>query len=315
MRPLVLLSSFLLFLLRASASDTAYKTSISFYSSGYKLQGDLILPKRPGPVPVVVFLVGSGPNTSHRSDYRRMLEEAFEKQLLPEGVGLFYFDKRGVAPSEGKWQETDFYGRADDAKAAIDALKTLPEIDPARIGLAGHSQGGWIAQVAAARYPQDVAFIVSLAGPTFSVRKQVLNDVQSQYRCQGLDSVVVHRKAARKTFATFAFTSMAPLYPQWRQLKVIGGFDPAREIKALRCPTLYLFGENDRLVYPQWGIEHLEQIFPGGLPPHIEYRVIPGANHGFVLADFCYNGYWKERPYSPVFLATLKEWVTKQALR
>jgi predicted peptidase len=40
-----------------------------------------------------------------------------------------------------------------------------------RLYIVGHSQGGWIVQVALANYPTVFAGGISMAGPTFSVRK------------------------------------------------------------------------------------------------------------------------------------------------
>jgi uncharacterized protein len=52
---------------------------------------------------------------------------------------------------------------ADDALAGVGFLKRKAGIDPARIGLLGHSEGGLIASIAAQRSP-DVAFVVMM-GP------------------------------------------------------------------------------------------------------------------------------------------------------
>lgn len=294
------------------AADTTYSSSVRFKSGSFLLDGQLLLPKAAGKVPVLVFLVGSGGETSHRNIYRLMLQENFEKQFLPQGIALFYFDKRGVGASEGKWYETDFYERADDAKAAIDYLKTLPEIDTTRIGVVGHSQGGWIAQIAAARYPKDVAFMVSLAGPTFGVKEQLANDTESQLRCKGVPAQKAHRKAGFKATSILTVTSLIPANPVWKQLKVIRSFSPEREIKALSQPALFLFAENDALVYPQRSIAYLNRIYGGKIPSHIEYKTIAGTNHGFHLADLCYSGPWKDKPFSPEFQETLREWVLKQ---
>lgn len=298
----------------SQASDTAYSSQVHFRSGSYILNGQLLLPQRTARVPAIVFLVGSG-EASYRTHYRTMLEEAFEKQFLPQGVALLYFDKRGIGGSQGKWYESDFYERADDAKAAIDFLKTLPEIDASRIGVVGHSQGGWIAQIVAARYPKDVAFMVSLAGPTFSVRDQLTNDFESQFRCKGMPAARAHRKAGVKAAAVLGITSLLPINPAWRQLKEIRSFTPRHEIKTLSCPSFFLFAENDALVYPQKSIDRLNRIFGNKILAHMEVKTIAGANHGFHLTEFCYAGAWKARPLSPEFLSTLKDWVLRQVNR
>ena len=53
-----------------------------------------------------------------------------------------------------------------DQLTGVDYLKTLPYVDPARIGLLGHSEGGMIAPLVAARSSQPaIAFVIALAGP------------------------------------------------------------------------------------------------------------------------------------------------------
>src|SRR5690606_15089673 len=64
---------------------------------------------------------------------------------------------------------------AEDALAAIRYLQEREEVSRNHVGVVGHSQGGWVAQLAAARSP-DVAFVVLLAGPSQTVKEQILTD-------------------------------------------------------------------------------------------------------------------------------------------
>jgi hypothetical protein len=57
---------------------------------------------------------------------------------------------------------------ATDAYAAVTYLKGRKEIDPKRIGICGHSEGGIIAPMVAAEYSADIGFIILLAGPGIS---------------------------------------------------------------------------------------------------------------------------------------------------
>ena len=64
------------------------------------------------------------------------------------GFATLAFDKRGTGESEGKYLQ-NFHVLSDDVVAAVRWLRTQPEIDGNRIHLAGFSQGGWIAPLAA----------------------------------------------------------------------------------------------------------------------------------------------------------------------
>jgi len=296
----------------AVATDTVFSRAVRFTSQGYELHGQLLLPQRNNRVPVIIFLVGSGGNSSYRTNYKRFLHENLELQFLPEGIALFYFDKRGVGASEGKWYETDFHQRADDAKAAIDYLKTLPEVDTTKIGVMGHSQGGWIAQLVAANHPKEVCFMVSLAGPTYGVKKQVINDFESDLVCRGAGKQRAHKKAVRRFTLVNLLVGLAPIKPEWQQLKRIRNYNAAFAVQQLQQPSIFYYAENDALVYPAWALDELKRIFPDGVPGNMEHLTIAGADHGFLLSELCYKGPKKQLRYAPQFQQHLKAWVMRQ---
>ena len=179
----------------SQTNNKIIRKEIQFENGEYTLFGELLNPSTSKKNPVLIFLVGSGPNSSHRTNYKDFLTKLFEEQLIDQNVAFLYFDKKGVGKSTGKWYKFDFYERAEDVKAAIEFLKTVPNIDTNRIGIVGHSQGGWIAQIAAAKYPNDIKTVLSLNGATFNVKTQLVNDYQSEYTCLGLDSLIANKKA------------------------------------------------------------------------------------------------------------------------
>src|SRR5690606_40397070 len=60
------------------------------------------------PISAIIFLLGSGGYSSHSRDYKTFLDFFLESPLNDQDVSFLYFDKRGVAPSEGKWFKTTF---------------------------------------------------------------------------------------------------------------------------------------------------------------------------------------------------------------
>lgn len=99
------------------------RTNITFDNGRFTLHGELVLPDTAQNAPVLIFLVGSGANSSHRTLYKNFVKVNLEQLFLEEGFALLYFDKRGVGRSQGAWQRTNLYERADDAMAAIDFFK------------------------------------------------------------------------------------------------------------------------------------------------------------------------------------------------
>ena len=90
-------------------------------------------------------------------------------------------------------------GRADNIYAAVRSFVGHPSIDPGRIGLVGHSQGGWVVVQGASQH-EDIAFFVSLVGPTSSVWRNVENYRWHILRCQGYNGSELDQKvtAARE---------------------------------------------------------------------------------------------------------------------
>jgi pimeloyl-ACP methyl ester carboxylesterase len=150
------------------SADVPYDVEeVTFTNGDVTLAGTLTLPPTPGPHPAVVLVSGSGPQNRDESlgggiaiRPFRLLADA----LTPAGVAVLRYDDRGVGESTGVFSEATVNDFATDAEAAIAYLLTREEIDPAQIGLLGHSEGGLVAAMLGARN-DDLAFIIALAGP------------------------------------------------------------------------------------------------------------------------------------------------------
>ena len=108
-----------------------------------ELRSRLVLPLGEPPFPAVVLVHGSG------------AESAVDTYSMPylfaaHGIATLVYDKRGTGGSTGKYNQ-NFHLLSDDTVAVAEWLRERPEIDPDRIHLAGYSQGGWIAPLAASK--------------------------------------------------------------------------------------------------------------------------------------------------------------------
>lgn len=138
--------------------------SLSVRNGAVTLAGTLTRPDEPrGPVPAVVLLTGSGPQNRDEEIFGFKVFATIADHLTRQGIAVYRYDDRGVGESTGTMATTTAEDFAGDALAAVARLKTMAGIDPARIGLVGHSEGGTVAAIAAAR-STDVGFIVMLAG-------------------------------------------------------------------------------------------------------------------------------------------------------
>lgn len=201
----------------------------------------LTLPPGRGPFPAVAMVHGAGPQG--REEFQ--VFAAFCAQL---GVAVIADDKRGVGESRGVYPgerataaTIDILAR--DAQAEARYLRTIPQVDPKRIGLLGDSQAGWIIALAAAREPA-VRWAVAFAGPTVSVDE---SDLWGSLAGQG---------------------SAPPSEPFPKILAAVraagpGGFDPAPFLRRLSIPVFWVFGDDDRNVPTQLCVERLQQLQAG----------------------------------------------------
>ncbi len=134
-------------------------------AEGVELAGTLTLPSGPGPHPVVITMTGSGPQDRNESLKPITTLEPFAvlaDALTSAGVGVLRYDDRGVGGSTGDYGAATVQDLAEDARAAIDYLETRDDVDPQRIGLFGHSEGGLYAAMLGASDPR-VAWIGMMA--------------------------------------------------------------------------------------------------------------------------------------------------------
>lgn len=226
-----------------SVQARASRTQGGFFLSGeVRLSYRLDLPARTGRVPAVVFGHGSG--RQHKGSCR-FLADGF----LSRGFATLCYDKRGVGESSGRFVlvgTTDsipvFDELGSDLAAGVEFLRSHPEIDPARIGLAGVSQAGWIVPVAAAK--SKPAFMVLLVGPTVSV------GVENFY-----SRVVEHGVA-----------TVDEGYRQLPSFNGFHGFDPKPVLEQLDVPGLWLLGGDDRSIPTPATVRILDQLTAAGRP-------------------------------------------------
>ncbi|HMP01285.1 MAG TPA: alpha/beta fold hydrolase [Gemmatales bacterium] len=143
-------------------------------ASGVKLAGTLTIPEGSGPFPAVILISGSGPQNRDEEILGHKPFWVIADHLTRRGFAVLRYDDRGVAKSTGDFKSATSADFSTDAEAAFDFLRTRTDIDGRKIGFAGHSEGGLIAPMVAARRP-EVAFLVLLAGPGMT-GKEILKD-------------------------------------------------------------------------------------------------------------------------------------------
>jgi len=127
------------------------------------LAGTLTLPRGSGPFPVALMITGSGLQDRDETVFGHHPFLIWADYLTRRGIAVLRVDDRTIGGSTGDVKNATSADFATDVEAGVAYLKSRPDIDKRRIGLIGHSEGGVIAPMVAAK-DSSIAFIVLLAG-------------------------------------------------------------------------------------------------------------------------------------------------------
>ncbi|HEY1753364.1 MAG TPA: alpha/beta hydrolase [Caulobacteraceae bacterium] len=318
---------------------------VAFEDAGahVKLAGTLTLPKGDGPFPAVVLIAGSGPNTRNEPLLGHQVFLVLADYLTRHGIAVLRYDKRGTGVSGGDYGKATTADFADDAEAAAAYLRGRKEIDPRHVGLIGHSEGGLIAPMVAAR-DADVAFVVMMAGPGVDgydilteqgrliAKAMGLTDAmvaQSQALREQMFDVVRHEKdpqaAAAKlkaiadAYADAHGASRAGMEAQAAAVdsdwfRFFYDYDPAPTLAKVHCPVLALIGSKDLQVPADQNLPPIRAALAHN--PDAEVEELPGLNHLFQTATTGSPGEYIqiEETIAPIALETITGWIVRHAV-
>lgn len=308
-----------------------------------KAQGDtlaatLTVPPGKGPFPAVLLIAGSGPHDRDESLLGHKPFLVLADYLTRKGIVVLRADKRGLGKSTGDYASATTADFATDAEAGVAYLKTRSEVDPHRIGLIGHSEGGIIAPMVAAQ-DHTIAFIVMMAGSGLPGAQVIVDQMlliseaggvpreqaeKSAERERELLSLVVNEKdeavlqkelrenLAGQTPDPQIDAQIKSLTSPWYRYFL--AYDPAVALRRVKCPVLAIDGSKDLQVPPEENLSAIRKALEDGGNRHVEVDELPGLNHLFQTAKTGspseYAGI--EETISPVALEKIASWVLKQ---
>jgi uncharacterized protein len=301
------------------------------------LAATLTIPPGKGPFSAVVLITGSGPQDRDETLLGHKPFLVLSDYLTRHGIAVLRADDRGFAKSTGTFATATTADFATDTEAGVAYLKSRPDV-AGRIGLIGHSEGGIIAPMVAARNP-DVAFIVMMAGS--GVRGDELLVMQGELisEASGVSHEVAEKSAAteRKALEIVeqetdgAVTEkklrelLGPTVPEAQlgtQIKQITSpwfryflvYDPAPALMKVKCPVLALNGEKDLQVPPKQNLPAIRKALEAGGNPNFEVDELPGLNHLFQTAKTGSPAEYVEieETISPVALEKIAGWIMKE---
>ncbi len=176
---------------------------------GVTLAGTLTLPPGDGPHPAVLFITGSGAQDRDETIAGHKPFWVLADFLARLGVASLRVDDRGVGGSGGNALEATSETVVMDIIAGAAFLAEQPGIDAARIGLLGHSEGGWLAPIAASR-TDLVGFLILLAPPGVSGGELLIMQRQAIRQAIGVPREQIELETRLHTALVRAIASDTP---------------------------------------------------------------------------------------------------------
>lgn len=311
-------------------------------TDGVRLSGTLTVPPGAGPHPALVLLGVAGPNDRDLT-YRGHKGFAVIADALARcGVAALRLDDRGVGGSTGQWLDAPYTRLVSDALEAGAMLVKDARIDSRRIGLAGLSEGGAIALLAAAA-SRDVAFAVLMSPPGLrgdaALKEQfermlawspVTPSMAGGYR-KSFDRFLALVRAAdndkgRQALASYLGGEGAALVPSYGfvpptiegRVRLFASpwyrsqldYEPAASMRAIGVPVLVVSGTRDQVLPPA---VHVPALRAGLAGKNARFVSIEGANHLLMPAwtGLPLEYAQLETTVDPRVLKTLCEWIPR----
>jgi uncharacterized protein len=306
------------------------------------LVATLTIPQGTGPFPAALFIGGSGPTDRDETVAGHKPFLVLADLLAKKGTAVLRYDKRGTGQSTGNYEQASMSDLAGDAQAAMNYLKGRKEVDPKRVGILAHSEGGILAAQIAAK-ANDMDWLVLLATPATTGERTLLRQSELIARTGGLPEEQIARSQQFDRMAYAAVreaksattlqaklndlieksglsNSMPPAALQ-AQIRLMTtpwfrqylDFDPAPLIEQIKCPVLVLNGDRDLQVDANDTVPLLRQAYEKSGNKDFTVMEIEGVNHLFQKAQSGSPALYGaiEETIAPEVLNAIGSWLAK----
>ena len=275
--------------------ESFHEDPVTVKFSHWELPGTVTTPLGDGPFPVVVLVQGSGPHDEDESIGPNKPFKDLAWGLASRGVAVLRYTKRTARYGAKSIDEGATFTVDDeivnDARAAVELAAKQPKIDPKRIYLLGHSEGGYIAPRIAEGDAQ-IAGIIVLAGSARPLGKVIDDQVhylatfpgvppdQAKKQIDAVEQMVkeIDSPDLKKTDkVTFLGAEIPASY-----FLDLRGYDPVAVAAKLKIRMLILQGGRDYQVTSD-DFDLWEKGLAGR--ENVTFKLYPDLNHLFVTGE------------------------------
>lgn len=306
-------------------------------AAAISLAGTLTMPHCVGPCPAVVLVPRSGPFDRDEKILNHSSFLILADGLTRRGIAVLRTDVRGVGKSSGRFTG-DRDDSASDLEAAVSYLRTRVDVDPKRIGLLGHGEGGLVASDVAGRDP-GVAFTVLMGTPAVPMADNAVESARLTAEGNGEISERADAQAAdlRRMFSVLQQekdpdtrdaklrallagklpdAQIAAQIRQWtspafqRQLSN----EPAAALSKITCPVLALYGDKDLQVPLSLNLPAMRTALAKSHGASAVVDEVPDVNFLFQTADVGIGreANWTQETMAPSVLQTIGDWIARR---
>lgn len=287
------------------------------------LCGTLTMPDELNSHPLVILITGSGSQDRNEEIGGHKPFLVIADYLTKCGFAVFRYDDRGFGQSKGDMKNATTYDFMTDAAAVLHFFGDYPNIDSESIGIMGHSEGGMIAWMLGAKYPKDIAYIISLAGPGVDIIDLMLKQTLEVYLLSEIEEddlewmmamqeetyqIALNSKSSAEIreqltglFAKYgkdlseekkteygmteANLNVAVMQLSSTWLKYFLKFEPSKYIKKIKCPILAINGTRDIQVTSKENLKGIQESINPRKCKALETHELEGLNHLFQMAE------------------------------
>ncbi len=316
-------------------------------ANNIQLAGTLTLPKDKKKPAVAILITGSGPQNRNEEILGHKPFLVIADYLTRNGIAVLRFDDRGVGKSEGTQKDATSADFATDVEAAINYLKTRKDINCNKIGLIGHSEGGFIAPMVASKN-KEVSFIILLAGTGVDgaevlisqskramelaatpkehidyneqMSKELYALVKKEKDQSKLKEALSNYLKKQRTKAPLSIASQLTDTVIQAQVQTISSpwftyfirTNPQQFLKHVTCPVLALNGSKDFQVIADLNLNGIKKALNQN--NEVTIKKLEGLNH---LFQTCKTGAFNEyaqidETFSPKVLKIMVDWINKR---
>ncbi|MDR6300896.1 alpha/beta hydrolase family protein [Mesonia maritima] len=310
--------------------------------AGINLAATLTLPENVKKAPAVILISGSGPQNRDSEILGHKPFLLLSDYLTRNGFAVLRFDERGVGESEGVFSTATSYDFADDVESFFNYLETRKDIDSENIGLIGHSEGGSVAPIIAARN-KNVAFIILMAGAGVQGSDLLLSQKKAIQEKLGVDAETIEKSQQQlgkayqmivnstenneafqqklanyldENFDEVQTTAQAQKLAQQLTSPWMYNFiryNPKPILEKVKCPVLAINGSNDLQVPAKENLSAIKTTLTAKGNKKVTMREIEKLNHLFQESKTGLpNEYAEiEQTISPVALRIISDWLLR----